>query len=121
MKHFVVDNLMYRVYDDLMTFNEAKGLCVDGWDFPTVTQLQDLGDAYYVEGNKAYLHGRHNSPKLYWLDGIPKNAFGKRRDIGDTEYDRSAPVSGLYNFDLACCFHMNQHSNKSYLILVKKI
>ena len=121
MKHFVVDNLMYRVYDDVMTFADAKALCVEGWDFPTVTQLQEMGDAYYIPGNKDYLHGKHNSPKLYWLDGIPKNGFGRRNDLGDIEYNRSAPVSGLYNFDLGCCFHMAHHTVKCKLILVKNI
>jgi hypothetical protein len=121
MKNFVVDNLVYRVYNEAMTFSQAKNLCVNGWDFPTVSQLQCMGDEHYIPGNKRYLHGSHNSPKLYWLDGIPKNPFGKRNALGDTEYDRSNPISGLYDFDLSCCFHMNSHSNKSYLILVKKI
>lgn len=117
-KDFIVNNLMFRLYDYTMTFIEAKTLCVDGWEFPTVTQLQEMGNVHYVADNEDYLYGRHNSPKLYWLDGVPNHVFGRNKD---TEYDRSSSVSGLYDFELGCCFHINEHQNKSYLILVKKI
>lgn len=118
MHHFVVDNSLYRIYDDAMTFIEAKNLCVDEWDFPTVTQLQEMGDVYYIGDNEIYLYGKHHSPKLYWLDGVPNHVFGRNKD---TEYDKSSHVSGLYDFELGCCFHIDVHQNKRYLILVKKI
>ena len=122
MKHFATQDFVFRVYDESMTFFEAQTLCVDGWNLPTITQLQILTNEHYVPGRLRYFNGSHKKPKLYWLPGYAKNPWGKKhKGFGKEKYTYHQIICGLYNFDLECGSCNTNKNWKHNLILVKKI
>ena len=115
MGYYCVKNLIYQVHEYGKNFHEASSLCVDGWRFPTIKELQQLAKVYYIPGNKISLNGHHKNPKYYWLKGVPEDPF----EGGG--YLKKPGLSGLFNFEHNSAFHlMGRHEEKRGVILVKK-